>query len=492
MNAKESSDDNRTEPSAVSCARSREDGGVMAAYYNEFKPEAAHMLRQLINDGLIAPGDVDERSITEVKSDDIKGYTQCHFFAGIGGWSVALRLAGWDDSRPVWTGSCPCQPFSNAGKRKGKADERHLWPVWFRLIKAEQPVTLFGEQVASAINMGISDEEMFCMLNGETPIGVQEIWRQVKGWSTASMQAMSARVREEVAFSISGLSKKSTRQTQGQSQDLRGGIHRGQQSSIFDFLGEKALPEKGHPVRPGFAQERIIGPYFLDAMRNYWISAEGKARETGLQQSFHRQNRPIEGLSIQQCKDSLFRHKRGDGAVGAGEAGNHHQALEGILNDLGRIAAEAGTKFTGKTSHGWWDDVADDLEAEGYAVGAAILPACSVGKPHKRDRLWFVGNSEYDGHAAGQVAGGDGSSIHSWSQEQKITSESKGAGQPCNVADTSIQWLACPDGKQRPVEPGICLLAHGVQHRAPILHAFGNAIVPQVAAEFIKTTNQQE
>ncbi len=167
----------------------------MAAYYNEFNPPAAHMLRQLIADGLIAAGDVDERSIVDVQPSDLKGYDQCHFFAGIGGWSVALRLAGWDDARPVWTGSCPCQPFSSAGKQKGKADERHLWPVWFRLIRECRPAIVFGEQVAAAI------------------------------------------------------------------------------------------------------------------------------------------------------------------------------------------------------AHGWWDDVANDMESEGYACGAAVLPACSVGFPHKRDRLWFVANS---------------------------------------------------------------------------------------------------
>lgn len=121
----------------------------MTAYYNEIDPFAAQWLRNLISAGHIAPGDVDERSITEVQSDDLKGYDQCHFFAGIGVWSHALRLAGWPDDRPVWTGSCPCQPFSAAGKGNEFADERHLWPTWFRLIRECRPDTIFGEQVSS-------------------------------------------------------------------------------------------------------------------------------------------------------------------------------------------------------------------------------------------------------------------------------------------------------------------------------------------------------
>ena len=129
----------------------------MTAYYNEWEPYPAQWLRNLIKAGLIAPGDVDERSIKDVKADDVKEYTQCHFFAGIGGWSYALRLAGWEDTRPVWTGSCPCQPFSVAGKKNGREDERHLWPNWLGLIQQLRPTVVFGEQVSGAIAHGWLD-----------------------------------------------------------------------------------------------------------------------------------------------------------------------------------------------------------------------------------------------------------------------------------------------------------------------------------------------
>lgn len=360
-------------------------------YYNEFSHKPAAALRQLIEDKLIPNGIVDDRSITEVRPDDLKGFTQCHFFAGIGGWSLALQLAGWEPDRPVWTGSCPCQPFSTAGKRKGKSDERHLWPVWFNLIRECRPSTIFGEQVAAAI------------------------------------------------------------------------------------------------------------------------------------------------------------------------------------------------------THGWMDEVAHDLETEGYTFGAAVLPACSVGAPHKRDRLWFVGNSEHNGLLGGRVTGSNGPAISNYAQRPDCAVKSAGTSQSRNVAFTSsVGWetggevfrllpelcengperdhagrrsasclladdsaingrgqsnantggrgdricaeqrgvsgdngksnvayndsqrcnwkqisirqekkenfktwwsgefIECPDGKQRLIEPSIRLLADGFPERVGLLSAAGNAIVPQVAAAFIE------
>ncbi len=127
------------------------------AYYNEVDPFAAQWLRNLIEAGHIAPGVVDERSIVEVEPEDIDSFEQCHFFAGIGVWSYALRQVGWSDDRQVWTGSCPCQPFSDAGKGKGIEDERHLWPHFFRLINERRPPVIFGEQVASKAGLGWFD-----------------------------------------------------------------------------------------------------------------------------------------------------------------------------------------------------------------------------------------------------------------------------------------------------------------------------------------------
>lgn len=131
--------------------------GGNGAYYNEIDADAALILRALIADGVIAPGEVDTRSIIEVQPDDLIGFTQCHFFAGGGLWSVAARMAGWPDTRPIWTASCPCQPFSVAGKGGGTDDARHLWPDLLRLARARRPAFLVGEQVAGKAGYGWLD-----------------------------------------------------------------------------------------------------------------------------------------------------------------------------------------------------------------------------------------------------------------------------------------------------------------------------------------------
>lgn len=169
-------------PSWLSCndaGCSCRDGGQrsacesMTAYYNEISPYCVEWLKNLIQEGLIAKGDVDDRPIQEVSGGDVRGYTQCHWFAGAGRWSVALRDAGWKDSQAVWTGSCPCQGFSVSGKRRAFEDPRHLWPDWKRLISECQPTVTFGEQVTGYpawLNLVRSDLETLGYAVGAMPI----------------------------------------------------------------------------------------------------------------------------------------------------------------------------------------------------------------------------------------------------------------------------------------------------------------------------------
>lgn len=145
------------------------------AFYNEIDPFAAQWLKNLRKAGHIAPGKVSTRDIRDLESDDLRGRTQVHLFAGIGVWSYALRQAGWPDDLEVWTGSCPCQPFSNAGKGGGFEDERHLWPEMFRLICECHPNIIFGEQVASKDGLYWFDLVSSQMEDKEYTIGAVDI-----------------------------------------------------------------------------------------------------------------------------------------------------------------------------------------------------------------------------------------------------------------------------------------------------------------------------
>ena len=127
------------------------------AAYNELDPAACAVLRELIARNVIAPGVVLEASIKDLTANDLRGFSQVHLFAGAGCWSVAARLAGWPDDKPLWTASCPCQPFSAAGKGAGVLDPRHLWPDVFRLVGQLNPRTLVGEQVSGAAGYGWLD-----------------------------------------------------------------------------------------------------------------------------------------------------------------------------------------------------------------------------------------------------------------------------------------------------------------------------------------------
>jgi DNA (cytosine-5)-methyltransferase 1 len=327
------------------------------AWYNEIDPYAAQWLKNLIAKNLVAPGDVDTRSIRDVKPDDLKKYTQCHFFAGIAGWSYALRLAGWDDARPVWTGSCPCTPFSAAGKGLGAADDRHLWPVWFELIGECAPVRIFGEQVASK--------------DGLTWLDIVQTDLEKAGYASGTVDLCAA----------------------------------------------------------GFGAPHI-------RQRLYWVADANEGQCGRITNRKGRQ--PDRAATGRQQGDSI--------AQSGGDT---------------RFLANANTARCGKGRAGEAGNGRDTARVEPAGLCAAFE----------------LGNARNTGLSARKRK--ELPAAEQYNQGRAIEQSSRSPWSSC-------EWIPCTDGKSRSVESGTFPLAHGVSGRVGRLRAYGNAIVPQVAAEFIK------
>lgn len=354
-------------------------------YYNEHDQKTAAWLRSLILAGAIPDGHVDERSIADVHPSDLRGYTQCHFFAGIGGWSYALQLAGWLSDRPVWTGSCPCQPFSTAGKGLAQADERHLWPVFFDLIRQRRPEHVFGEQVASAIGHGWLD---------------------------------------------------------GVSADLEAEGY---------ACGAAVLG--AHSVNSPHQRQRL-----------YWVAESNQGRRE-VQNKQHWDGR----------KEACQRKTNQFGAGSPSDGLAHNEGSE-----LQRERAVESRMQSGPANGGGL------VLPNGNRCSAGSHAASPAGHGHS-----VVPAGDHGGLADAQHA--ERRSIHEHRQNECHGQDlgwQETHRQPGTRGEICGPWsvfdlIPCRDGKTRRIESGTFPLAHGIPARVVRLRGYGNAIVPQVAAEFI-------
>jgi DNA (cytosine-5)-methyltransferase 1 len=355
----------------------------MRIYYNELDRYCVQWLKNLIATGLLPDGDVDGRSITEVQPHELSGYDQCHFFTGLGGWPRALQLADWRG--PVWTGSCPCQPFSSAGQQKGFADDRHLWPQWFRLIRECRPPVVFGEQVASA-----------------------KLW----------LDAVLA--------------------------DLEGELY---------GCGASVLPAAG--VGAPHTRNRIWFVAYADGF-GLW-------------------DQPRRGCGPDWQGAPLAADHGQTGVVAdANRQGEHAVPVYAEVAGTPQLVADAAQQHV-------------DRGGDPRSRGRAQPPDCgSDVADAQRPQRWPLDQSRRPIHRThglpqGQEGpggpGGDG----------EVVPDACGEGLEGSLAEGLQQEIALPPGDSWWwTEPDVGRVAHGVPARVGKLRALGNAIVPQVAAEFIK------
>ena len=349
----------------------------MSAYYNEIDPYAVQWLKNLIAAGLIADGEVDNRSIEEVSPDDLKGFTQCHFFAGIGGWSLAARLAGWADDEPLWTGSCPCQPFSAAGKRGGTSDERHLWPVFFKLIKECRPSAVAGEQVASKLGYE---------------------------WLTG--------VRSD-------------------------------------------LESEGYAVGAVDLCAASVGAPHI-RQRMWWVADPGSERV------WH-ERRKRNGAQSSTQRASWERQRGGpDDGDSSGDGG--------MADPQSPRQQARPSDGMGVNDRSRWNQGQFEGQGGSYRLAHASNGGCARSEPERWEE-----RQEPDRGGSGL---GDSTS-------QRLEGSAQARATPWTAPGSTV-YIPCADGKARRIEPSIEPLAHGVPARVGRLRAYGNAIVPQVAAEVLR------
>jgi site-specific DNA-cytosine methylase len=472
----------------------------MTAYYNENEPYAAQWLRNLIYAGHIAPGYVDERSIIEVQASDLTGFTQCHFFAGLGGWSYALRLAGWADDRPVWTGSCPCQPFSVAGKQEGFSDKRHLWPEFKRLIGECGPSVVFGEQVAAAGKVG--NPKMQKLRDRKTVIRVLQK-HSVYGELPYDLQELLQGGGERTQ------SRDTQRGSSGKVQDLSSESS----GESLDDSSKISSSEERYRVQLGTVRDRASSEDRRGLMRANGNTVQSGGRKN-MGQPFDRSHRFSEGLHHNEYENSALLRKRDGQHLGRKQdPGNSEYDSYTAFESIGCASNEDGSGSTEKSS--WLNLVRSDLEALGYAMGCMPIEAASAGAEHFRDRYWFVadadaswrrtvseGRNDNQRNDAGRDKAVCGPATYSSAGSYRFVADAQGGDQrrirqPRQVrgpqelpagrySASGGDYIMCSDGKWRRTPPsGVRWLGNGIPARVDKLRAFGNAIDPRPAAQFI-------
>ena len=460
-------------------------------FYNEFDPKAASWLRQLVADQVIPKGVVDERSITDLDPEELSGYTQCHFFAGIGGWSLALELAGWREDRQVWTGSPPCQSFSSAGKQRGKDDERHLWPAFFDLIRFGKPSTIFGEQVSSAIKFGWFDD-LQKDLEGE-------------GYATGLVVLPACGIgaphkRERLFYVAERLAYPESSGSRGELRHVHGSDEASPRSEEqhSDSTGQRS-DDSGNdrPVAYSDAHGRNEGLQPL----------QGEESERSGSDSFD------SGLVGDSNDTRLQMHRRHGELHLREQVGSSENGLSADSSiSSGRMAYPT----TDGRKSGSGEEPGRERKSGGCQRCSLWQDGCNCGATGRS-----VGNASDDGQPTSEI-GRSTPETGNWEQEGSyLPGNSQGAGRSEGARDL-CNWEAsrlihCRDGKVRPIptEPDVLAMAHGfsseladvsdqdvksvmqamtgfpliekgLPNRVAILKGAGNAIVPQIAAEVIR------
>lgn len=417
------------------------------AFFNDTDAYAAQWTSNLISAGQIAEGVVDERSIRDLQPADVASYRQCHFFAGIGTWSRALRDAGWPDAVNVWSGSCPCQPISQAGRRRGFADERHLWPEWFRLIAACRPAVVVGEQVASKDGLAWLDVVLADLEGADYAVRALDLCAAGFGAPHLRQRLYFVAVARERGREVVGAAWLHDRGQPRHDAARRGPVDGGSSVILPDAAGARRAPAQDAGADRGDAREgaeaigrRIAGD--LEPQRGGADDGAGAVSDAE--------------CVVQHAGRAHLAHGRASiEPDGHGEADGADGRASGELGDAGGdgVGQHGGELPRDEAQHA---ERTQDGDHAPVTPGAAHRPG---------DRFVVVDDPTWGGSVGGY-----------WADD--------------------VEWIYCrpapghEDGCFRPAESGTQPLANGSSEgmgrtRASRLRGYGNAIVLSQASEFV-------
>ena len=149
------------------------------------------------------------------------------------------------------------------------------------------------------------------------------------------------------------------------------------------------------------------------------------------------------------------------------------------------------------------DGAVADLEAEGYEVQPIVIPACAVGAPHRRDRVWIIAHSEHSGRNCSEDTEGIRARTDDNTPREKAVKQPSGFNSQRSTTDSSEQRLQGHYGETRieqthtshwsenwyEAATSLCRVDDWLPNRVDRIKCLGNAIVPQVAYEILKLMN---
>lgn len=373
----------------------------------------------------------------------------------------------WRGKIDVLTGGFPCQPYSVAGKRLGKEDERHLWPHMLRAIQEIQPRYVVGENVRGIIswNGGLVFDEVQADLEteGYTVIpcvlpacGVNAPHRRERVWFIAYRNSIGLQV-ERTEQQAAGITRSSEGGITSDTESLEN-IGRGQGR----FQSEPArLNAEG--ITSNTDSSTTGTPRESGSFKSSWCENNDVKSERGMQTELN--NRPFEFLQSSPNTDNA----------------RNATPRSGIVGDWTEDIIERQLSQSEFSGHGFTTDTNNQRSSAGPGI---------VSETNGEIPKW------YENAEPGNASSRDASYSHNQRCEEQHVSR-----QPVESIELNRRFDADrTDWQNFPAQPPICGGDDGLSREldgitfpkwlSESIKAYGNAIVPVVAYEIFKVIDK--